>query len=176
MTFVAGWALAGLVLLVPLVLLHLRQRAARQREVPSLLLWHEFELDALGRARRLGPPPLPVLLALQALALILLVLTLAEPLLHGAEVRPATVVVLDDSYWITAPGALPAAKREVDAALGSVPGGSPVRIVLADGTPSVLYRGPASGAATVVSRVRPSDAPADLSQALTVAAGPRDAT
>jgi hypothetical protein len=178
MTFAAGWVLAGLVLLAPLVILHLRQRSRHVREVPSLLLWHEFELGALGGGRRLRPPPLPLLLALQALALILLVVALAEPLLDGAQARPVTVVVLDDSFWMTAPGALANAKREADGAIGSVPSGSAVRVVLADGTPSVLYRGSASGARAAIGRLQAGNAAPDLSRGLTVAAGlltgPRD--
>jgi hypothetical protein len=178
MTFVAGWALAGLVLLAPLVILHLRRSAADVRDVPSLLLWHEFALDAPGAGRRLRPLPLPLLLALQAVALILLVVALAEPLLSGDRVRPVTVVVLDDSFWMTAPGVLTDAKREADETLGALPAGAPVRIVLADGAPSVLYRGTASGARAAVSRVRMSAAPAELSRGLSVAAGllsgPRD--
>ena len=178
MTFVAGWALAGLVLLAPLVILHLRQSAADSRVVPSLLLWHEFALDAPGRGRRLRPPPLPLLLALQAIALVLLIVALAEPVLSGDPVRPGTVVVLDDSFWMTAPGVMADAKREVDRTVGGLPDGAPVRIVLAGATPSVLYRGPASGADAAVSRVRAGAAPVDLSRGLTIAAGllsgPRD--
>ncbi len=178
MTFVAGGALAGLLLLAPLVILHLRRRAAAEREVPSLLLWHEFELDAPAGGHRLGPPPLPLALALQALALILLIVALAEPVLTAGRVRPVTVIVLDDSFWTTAPGVLGDAEREVDQAVRSAPAGSTVGIVLADGTPSVLYRGPASGAAAAVSRVRAGDAPDALSRGLAIAAGlltgPRD--
>ncbi len=178
MTFLAGGALAGLALLAPLVILHLRQRAGRAREVPSLLLWHEFELDALGRGRRVAPPPLPLLLALQAVALILLVLALAEPILSGAAPVPATVIVLDDSFWMTAPGAAAAARREVDRVLRSVPASSTVRIVLADGAPSVVYHGSPARAAVTVSRWRANNAPADLSLGLAVASGllrgPRD--
>jgi hypothetical protein len=166
------------VLLAPLVLLHLRRGTSSAREVPSLLLWHEFELGALGGGRRLRPPPLPFLLILQAVALVLLVLALAEPDLTGGQVRPTTVVVLDDSFWMTAPGALADAREEVDHALAPLSSGAPVRIVLADGAASVLYRGSASGARAALRRVQVTTAPADLSAGLAIAAGlltgPRD--
>ena len=68
MTFGAGWALAGLVLLVPLVILHLRPRTRTPRELPSLLLWRGLESDATTVSRRPRLPPLPLLLVLQALA------------------------------------------------------------------------------------------------------------
>ena len=85
MTFAAGWALAGLVLLAPLVLLHLRRRGLVVREVPSLLLWEQIELvDAKG-SRGLRRPPLPLLLALQALALALLVFAFILTSLYPAD-------------------------------------------------------------------------------------------
>jgi Aerotolerance regulator N-terminal len=170
-TWGSAWALAGLVLLAPLVLLHLRQRSRREREVPSLLLWHEFELESASAQRRLRPPPLPLLLALQVVALVLLVVTLAEPRTGGGHVRPATVIVLDDSLWMQVPGRLDDARREAERAVASAPGGAPVRIVLAGGDPSVLYRGDAAGAGAALGRVRPTSAPADLSAALAIAGG-----
>jgi Aerotolerance regulator N-terminal len=170
-TFGSAWALAGLVLLAPLVLLHLRQRSRREREVPSLLLWHEFELESASAQRRLRPPPLPLLLALQALALVLLVVTLAEPRTGGGRVRPATVIVLDDSMWMQVPGRLGDARQEAEHAIALAPGDAPVRIVLAGGDPAVLYRGDAAGADAALGRVQPTSAPATLSAALTIAGG-----
>jgi hypothetical protein len=170
-TFGSAWALAGLALLAPLVLLHLRQRSRREREVPSLLLWHEFELESASDQRKLRLPPLPLLLALQAAALVLLVVALAQPRGKDGVAPPATVVVLDDSYWMQAPGRLADAQRSLQRELAGVPGGDPVRIVLAAGSPSVVYRGDASGAAAALAAVRPSAAPADLPAALRTAGG-----
>lgn len=171
MTFAAGWALAGLVLLVPLVLLHLRRRGQVVREVPSLLLWEQIDLvDAKG-SRGLRRPPLPLLLLLQALALALLVFALAEPNGRGPVAMPAQVLVLDDSWQMQAPGRMAEAKREAARILAADAPATPVRIVLADAGSSVLYRGARSGALATLARVTASAAPADLASALTVAAG-----
>jgi hypothetical protein len=170
-TFAASWALGGLALLAALVVLHLRRRGQVVREVPSLLLWDELELvDAKG-SRGLSRPSLPLLLLLQALALALLVLALAEPRSPGTASKPAQVIVLDDSWQMQAPGRLSEAKREISQILAADPSGTPIRIVLADGAPRVLYRGGITGARAALARVQASAAPADLATALTVAAG-----
>lgn len=178
MAFLAVWALLGLVLLAPLVLLHLHQRAPEVRDVASLLLWHEFALEAPGSRRRLRPPPLSLALALQALALILLVLALAEPVRSRVPSRPGTVVVLDDSDWLSATGALASSRRLAAAELAQLPAGAPVRVVLAAGTPAVIYRGSAAGARAAIMRVQAGAAPSTLGAALVIAAGllrgPRD--
>jgi hypothetical protein len=170
-TFAAGWALAGLVLLAPLVLLHLRRRGQVEREVPSLLLWEQIELvDAKG-SRGLRRPPLPLLLLLQALALALLVFALAEPSSRAPASKPAQVLVLDDSWQMQTAGRMAEARREADRILAATPPATPVRIVLANGSSTVLYRGARAGALAALARVTASAAPADLASALTVAAG-----
>jgi hypothetical protein len=178
-TFGSSWALAGLVLLALLVVLHLRDRRREVRDVPSLLLWQELEPDSSATGTRsLRPPLLPLLLALQAIALILLVLALARPFGRGTEPPRTQVVVLDDSFWMQAPGRLHSAEREIAQLVRGAPAGVSVRIVLAGGAPTVLYEGAAAGVSTALGRVRPTAAPADLSDALSVAAGlltgPRD--
>jgi hypothetical protein len=171
MTFAAGWALAGLALLAPLVLLHLRQRGRAVRVVPSLLLWQEVELVEAARSRGLRRPPLPLLLVLQAVALALLVFALAEPRSPGTHPKPAQVIVLDDSWRMQAPGRIGEAKREVQRLLAADAPATPVRIVLADGSPGVLYRGGRAGAGAALARVRASAAPGALATALSIAAG-----
>ncbi len=171
MTFAAGWALAGLVLLAPLVLLHLRRRGQVVREVPSLLLWQQIDLvDAKG-SRGLRRPPLPLLLALQALALALLVFALAEPNSRPPAPRAGQVLVLDDSWQMQAPGRMAEARREAARILAADPPATPVGIVLANASTSVLYRGARAGALATLAHVTAGAAPADLASALTVAAG-----
>lgn len=171
MTFGAGWALAGLVLLVPLVILHLRPRTRTPRELPSLLLWRGLESDTTTVSRRPRLPPLPLLLLLQALALIALVLALAEPS-SGSSRRPAaTVIVLDDSFWMQAPGRLADERREAERIIAAAPAGGAVRIVEANGTPTVVYRGPAAGAASILRGLSAGASAPDLAAAITVASG-----
>jgi hypothetical protein len=170
-TFAAGWALAGLALLVPLVLLHLRRRGQVVREVPSLLLWQEIELADTQSARGLRKPTLPLLLLAQALALALLVIALAEPTGAASKPRPTQVIVLDDSWRMQAAGRIAEAKRAVQQILIADAADAPVSVVLADGLSSVLYHGTRAGVAHALAQLRASAAPADLAGALTVAAG-----
>jgi hypothetical protein len=176
-TFATGWALAGLVLLAPLVVLHLRARGQEAREVPSLLLWAQLESDDVAGARRLRRPPLPLLLALQIIGLILLVVALADPTGSAPRSPTTQIVVLDNSFWMQPQHRLRTADQQVENAVHST-ADSKLDIVLAAPAPSVIYQGSASGVAAALTRVRPTAAPADLGSALTVAAGllagPRD--
>lgn len=171
MSFAAAWVFAGFVLLIPLVLLHLRQRGRVVREVPSLLLWEEIVLADAQGARGLRRPPLPLLLALQALALVLLLLALAQPRSPAAKARGAQVIVLDDSWEMQAPGRIAQAKREVERVIAADRGVAQVAIVLAASPPRVLYRGGGAGARAALAQLSAGGAPADISAALTVAAG-----
>jgi hypothetical protein len=168
-TFAAGGALAGLLLLVPLVLLHLRRRGQTVREVPSLLLWDEIELADARGARGLRPPTLPLLLALQALALALLVLGLAEPTAAGSSQRAGRIIVIDDSWRMQAPGRIAQARSDAAALLEGAPASTPAAVVLAGESASVLYRGEAGGVPAALARVKAGPASADLAGALTVA-------
>ncbi len=169
MTFGAGWALAGLVLLVPLVILHLRPRTRTPRELPSLLLWRGLESDATSVSRRPRLPPLPLLLLLQALALVALVLALAEPSTRSSPRPAATVLVLDNSFWMQAPGRLTDERRAAERIVAAAPGA--VRIVVADGTPAVGYSGPATGARAILRDLRAGASAPDLPAAIGAAAG-----
>jgi hypothetical protein len=170
-TFAASWVFAGLALLVPLVLLHLRRRGQVVREVPSLLLWEQLELADAKRSRGLRRPSLPLLLLLQALALVLLVVALAQPSSRGPTLKPAQVIVLDDSWLMQPPGRIAEAKHEIQRLLAADAPATPIRIVLADGSPSVLYRGARAGVAAALARLRASAAPPNLATALSIAGG-----
>jgi hypothetical protein len=170
-TFGAGWALAGLVLLVPLVILHLRPRTRTPRELPSLLLWRGLESDATSVSRQPRLPPLPLLLLLQAAALIALVLAVAEPSRGSSHRPPATVIVLDDSFWMQAPGRVADERREAERIIAAAPSGGAIRIVEANGAPATVYRGPAAGAAAILRGLRAGASAPDLPGAIAVAAG-----
>ena len=171
MTFASAWALAGLLLLAPLVALHLRHRHHLAREVPSLLVWREVDaLPSTGeRGRRL--PPLPLLLLLQAAAIVFLVIALAQPHTSGAARAPARVVVIDDSLRMSAPGQLAAARRAALGVIGAAPAGARVAIVVAGATPVTIYRGGAAGASAALQKIHPTAAPANLAPALATASG-----
>lgn len=171
MTLLSAWALAGLLLLVPLVIAHLRRPRRPVYDVPSLLLWPEPDQRAGAQEQRLRLPLLPLLLVLQALALALLVVALARPAATAAGLAPVRVYVLDDSLWMSVGGRLGAAQTRLERLAAALPKHTAVRIVLADGAPHVLYHGPAAGVPLALRGVEPSAAPSTLADAMSVAAG-----
>ncbi|MDO8210596.1 VWA domain-containing protein [Conexibacter sp. CPCC 206217] len=177
MTLLSAWALAGFALLVPLVALHLRGRRLPRRETASLIGWRALDAVPPQRRRRLRPPPLPLLLALQALALVVLVTGLARPVRSAAEGPATHVFVLDDSIWMQAIDGgstrFDAARRLLSRRLAALSSDAPVRIVLATADPSVRFSGGAREARGSLDRMTPTDGPADLGAAVRLAAGLR---
>ncbi|HVX33611.1 MAG TPA: VWA domain-containing protein [Solirubrobacterales bacterium] len=177
MTLLSGAALAALLLLVPLVALHLRRRKPPRRAVGSLLAWRDLPAAGGGGARRIGRPPLPLLLALQVLALILLVVALARPVSDESATTSSHVYVVDESMWM---GAEQGGTARIDAARGvlrerlaELPGDEAVRIVGAGATPSVLFEGKAADAGAALAALRAGPGAANLTAALRLAAGLR---
>jgi hypothetical protein len=172
-TFTRPWWLAGLAVLLPLLLLHLRRPTFSVREVASILVWDRFTRPADAPQHRLRPPRHPLLLALQALVLVALVGSLAGPRLAAGSAAAKTVVVVDDSLWLRVDGRLAAARAAVirAAAAGS---GRDVAVVTAGEPPTVLYDGGRDGLAAAVSRLFPARRAESLASALTLAAGLAD--
>ncbi|HEX4731816.1 MAG TPA: VWA domain-containing protein [Solirubrobacterales bacterium] len=179
MTLLSAPALAALVLAIPLIALHFRRRRPPRRAVGSLLAWRDLPGVGGGGARRLGRPPLPLLLALQLLALALLVVALARPAGEKSSVGSAHVYVVDESMWMGAQEAggtrIDAARTELSERLAGLSGDEAVRIVGAGATPSVLYEGNAAGAGGALSALRAGPGAANLPAALRLAAGLRAA-
>lgn len=177
MSLLAAPALVALVLAVPLTVLHFRRRRPPRRQVGSLLAWRDLPGVGGGGARRLGRPPLPLLLALQLLALVLLVVALANPAGEKSTAGSSHVYVVDESMWMGAKEAgatrIEAARKELRERLAGLPGGEAVRIVGAGATPSVLYEGDASGAGAALGSLRAGAGAANLTAALRLAAGLR---
>ncbi len=177
MTLLSGAALAALVLAVPLVALHLRRRKPPRRAVGSLLAWRDLPAVGGGGARRIGRPPLPLLLALQLLALVLLVVALARPVSDESATTSSHVYVVDESMWM---GAEAGGTARIDAARGvlrerlaALPGDEAVRIVGAGSTPTVLFEGKAADAGSALRDLRAGPGAANLTAALRLAAGLR---
>jgi Ca-activated chloride channel homolog len=176
-TLLSGAALAALVLAVPLVALHLRRRKPPRRAVGSLLAWRDLPAAGGGGARRIGRPPLPLLLALQLLALALLVFALARPVSNESATASAHVYVVDESMWM---GADVGGTERIDAArdvlrerLAALPADEAVRIVGAGATPRVLFEGKAADAGRALGDLRAGPGDANLGAALRLAAGLR---
>jgi uncharacterized membrane protein len=176
-TLLSGAALAALVLAVPLIVLHLRRRKPPRRAVGSLLAWRDLPTVGGGGARKVGRPPLPLLLALQLLALALLVFALAHPASEKSTAGTSHVYVVDESMWM---GAEEGGEPRIDAAradlrdrLGEVAGDEAVRIVGAGAAPTVLFEGEARAAGGAIEDLEAGPGAADLAAALRLAAGLR---
>jgi Ca-activated chloride channel homolog len=169
------WALLGLLAAIPLALLHLRRRRPHIADVPSLLAWRRSPAPVGASTRRLGKPAHPLLLALQLLALLLLVLALARPHIGGGAPDDARAFVLDDSIWMGASEGgttrLASAEATLRGELEALPGDRRVAVVAAGAEPKVLYEGSAGGAADAVGKLAPTYGPADLGGAVAAALG-----
>jgi Ca-activated chloride channel family protein len=101
-SLLAPLALGFLALAIPLVLLYFLKVRRRDRSVSSLLLWHATRREQQTTAvfQRFQRDPL---LALQLLALLLLGIALARPVVSGSDSgAQKVVVVLDTSVSMTA--------------------------------------------------------------------------
>lgn len=176
MRFAAPTALWGLAVLPLIVLLYMLR--SRRQDVPasSVLLWQRARRDLAAQlpVRRLERS---LLLILQLLAATLVVLALARPQvalpLAGGQ---ATVIVVDTSASMQATDVTPSrfdAARSQAVALAASAGG-PVMVIEAGPQPRVLTPfGDGTRARAVLSRLRPTDAPARLEQAVILAVGQR---
>jgi hypothetical protein len=164
------WWLAGLTLLLPLVILHLRRPTLSVREVPSLLVWERVGGAPPEADRRLRRPRNPWLLALQALALCASILALAGPSLGGGAAPRTTVYVLDDSLWMQIGTRLADARGAIVQSAARDPGARVV-VVAAGATPAIAYRGSAHAVAHALGTLRTDTATGDLAAGITLGAG-----
>ena len=170
MSLARPWWLAGLALLLPLVLLHLRRPSLSVREVSSLALWERLAAPVESSKWRMRRPRHPVLLGLQALALCALVLALAGPARRGAAPAPTTVYVVDGSLWMHVGTRLADARADVRHLAAAEPDAH-VALVAASGTPSVAYQGPASGLGGALGVLRAGSGSADVASGIVLGAG-----
>ena len=170
MSFARPWWLAALALLLPLIALHLRRPSIALREVANLAIWERLAAPVESSNWRIRRPRHPLLLALQALALCSLVLALAGPARRHAAPPPTTVYVVDGSLWLNVGTRLADARAGVEQLAAAEPE-SNVALVAATGTPSIAYRGPASGLAGALHRLRGSAGGADLAAGIALGAG-----
>lgn len=167
MSLARPWWLAGLALLLPLIVLHLRRPALVVREVPSLLLWDRVASTVQSPNRRFERPRRPLLLLLQALALCALVVALAGPERTSASSRPVTVFVVDGSLWMHVGTRLDDARADVQRLAAQFPT-STIAVVSATGTPSLVYRGSRGGLASAIGHLDASSGAGDLTAAVSL--------
>ena len=132
-------ALVGLAAVPALVAIYLLRNRFRLRAVSSLMLWRDAREAREGgtRIRRLH---LPLVFFLELLALVLLALAAADPQLRLSQGTRPLVVVLDDSFSMTAGGDDSPRNRALEALRRELRHNPPysIRFVLAGDRPQVL--------------------------------------
>lgn len=142
MQLLAPAGLALLALAIPILLLYMLKLRRKPAQVSSTLLWERLLRDQQANTpwQRLKRS---LLLLLQLLILAALVLALARPALPTPVVAAGTVIVLlDASASMNATDVSPtrfeAARRSVSALINSLPGGSPMTLILVGNSPQTL--------------------------------------
>ena len=103
MTFAWPWAFLGLLSIPALAVIYWLRMRARRQPVSSLLLWRE-EVESRSGGRRFERFEASRLFLLELLILLLLVLAAAGPRGLRSDARRPLVVVLDDSFSMSAGG------------------------------------------------------------------------
>jgi hypothetical protein len=154
MPFFAGpWFLLGLAALPALAGVYWLRNRFRRRTVSSLMLWLGQRRPREG-GRRFTRIETPLLFFLELLALLLLGLAAAGPMVLSNTATRPLVVVLDDSFSMLAGGDDSPRTRATEALLDEVAGDEAysVRFILA-GTSPVLLGEPARGVDEVKRRL-----------------------
>lgn len=155
--FTSAWALGALAAIPPLIAIYLYQRRFKTRDVSSLLLWDSIQQASMGGRTR-ERLRLPLAFWLELIAIALLALAAAGPILPKfARTRPL-VIVLDDSLSMLAGGDASPRAKALGLVRDSANGGAhnPVHVVFAGATPQLAggasidekLRGWTCGAAT----------------------------
>ncbi|MGH2399578.1 MAG: vWA domain-containing protein, partial [bacterium] len=168
-------ALWGLLILPLIVLLYMLRTRRQDVPVTTLILWQRARRDLAAQrpARRLERS---LLLLLQLLAAALIVLALAKPQLSLSGGQTPTAVIIDTSASMQAtdepPSRFATAIRLAQEVVASAKGS--IMIIDAGPRPQIVLPFSEPGAArAALDRMRPTDGPGRLDQALTVALGQR---
>jgi len=144
--FSLPFAFLALLAVPLLVAIYLLRNRAKERQVSSLLLWLDVRQRWDG-GQHIHKLQTPLLFVLELLAILLLVLAAAKPLLRTGDAARPLIVVLDDSFSMLA-GGEDSSRNRAAAAIKSELWSNrydPLRFVLAGEAPQLL--GEAAGSA-----------------------------
>ena len=132
-------ALFALLAVPLLVAIYWLRNRAKERQVSSLLFWMDVRQRWEG-GRRIHRLQMPLLFFLELLAIVLLAMAAAKPLMRAGDAAKPLVVVLDDSFSMLAGGEDSSRNRAARAVESELRANryEPVRFVLAGETPQVL--------------------------------------
>ena len=132
-------ALFALLAVPLLVAIYWLRNRAKERQVSSLLFWMDVRQRWEG-GRTIHRLQMPLLFFLELLAIVLLAMAAAKPLMRAGDAAKPLVVVLDDSFSMLAGGEDSSRNRAARAVESELRANryEPVRFVLAGETPQVL--------------------------------------
>lgn len=138
------FAFIALLAIPVLVAIYLLRNKAKERQVSSLMLWLDVRQRWDG-GQRIHKLQTPLLFFLELLAILLLVMAAAKPLMRAGEAARPLVIVLDDSFSMLAGSGSAAGEdnsrnRAVAAIKSELRSNryEPLRFVLAGETPQLL--------------------------------------
>lgn len=140
-------------LAIPLLLaIYWLRNRAKERQVSSLMFWMDVRQRWEG-GRRIHRLQIPLLFVLELLAIVLLAMAAAKPLMRAGDAAKPLVVVLDDSFSMLAGGEDSSRNRAARALESELRANryEPVRFVLAGETTQVL--GEATGSSEQAKRL-----------------------
>lgn len=145
-------ALFALLAVPVLVAIYWLRNRAKERQVSSLLFWMDVRQRWEG-GQRIHRLQTPLLFFLELLAIVLLAMAAAKPLMRAGDAARPLVVVLDDSFSMLAGGEDSSRNRAARAVESELRANryEPVRFVLAGETPQVL--GEATGSSDQAKRL-----------------------
>ena len=142
MSFAFPLAFLGLAAIPALVAIYWLRSRYKRRKVSSLILWTDQQRTDQG-GLVIKRPQTPLLFFLELLAILLLTLGAAGPSVIRADASTPLVVILDDSFSMSAGGDESARKRGEEALLEELQSGqySSVKMILAGESPQLIGEG-----------------------------------
>ncbi len=159
-----------------IILLYLLKMRRRDVRVPAVFLWPKLTADVRANAP-IQKLRITLLLILQLLTVILLVVGLANPLLHERGLRGrTTVLILDASASMGATDVQPTrfedARKHIDAVIASLGNGDRCALIEAGNDTRAIFPLTSDKARmrAALSRLHATDSPNDMGEALRLAA------
>lgn len=165
-------ALIGLASVPVLVGIYFLRSRARRRPVSSLLLWVDQQQARQG-GRRVQRIQTPLLFLLEILILTLLVMAAADPRVRRSDTAWPTVIVLDDSYSMSAGGDDSPRRAAIERLESFIArdSGYPLSVIIAGRKPRVLVQAAYTSeeAVSALGRWECGSASTDLREAVSLA-------
>ncbi len=171
MTFLVPIALAGLLVLPLVLIIHLLRGSQQRMRIPAAFLWLDLQRDISSRSRW-KPPRLSLLLLLQLLIAAAVALALARPA-DEVSANRHIAIVLDASGSMQAvdvePSRFEAARARAFERLSTLTSGDSATLVRAGISATLLATGDPSQARRALGEIQPGSGPPRIEDAIAIA-------